>query len=187
LNIIFVRSLIPHTQPKRKKPRLAIQRDGASCTNYLMPLRRGCLPAVVTAGFARLGLVTFRSLPSTLLPFKAWMAASPPSVSISTKPKPRERPVSRSVMILAEVHGTILLELTTQAIFGSVKGQIAHVKVLSHLKTPKKRKFNNPLPPTSAKGLNHKAQTLLKWPGYMPGKISGSKKRCGRVDLKNTP
>jgi hypothetical protein len=39
--------------------------------------------------------LTFRALPSSSVPFKAWMAAWPPLVSISTKPKPHALPVSR--------------------------------------------------------------------------------------------
>ena len=46
--------------------------------------------------------LTTNSLPSTSVPLSASIAASPPSL-ISTKPKPLERPVALSLIILAEV------------------------------------------------------------------------------------
>ena len=49
---------------------------------------------------------TFRERPPTCVPFSAAIAFSPSSAFvISTKPKPRERPVSRSVMIATRSTG----------------------------------------------------------------------------------
>jgi len=62
------------------------------------PRSRPPPPACSVLGRASL---TFRVRPPTCDPFSAVMAFSPSSLlAISTKPKPRERPVSRSVMML---------------------------------------------------------------------------------------
>ncbi len=56
-------------------------------------------PPALRSGFGRASF-TFKVRPPTCEPFSAAIAFSPSSaLAISTNPKPRERPVSRSVMI----------------------------------------------------------------------------------------
>jgi hypothetical protein len=70
-------------------------------------------------------------------PFMPLMAAcASASDAISTKPKPLERPVSRSIMTLALVTATKLTKRLFQIAITNGIRQIAHVQFVAHSGTP---------------------------------------------------
>lgn len=81
-------------------------------------------PLPLHSGFGRASLTLIVRSPSCV-PLSERMAFSPSSVfDISTKPKPRERPVSRSVMMEARVTAPSWLK-SAQFLFGSVEIQVS--------------------------------------------------------------
>src|SRR6218665_488818 len=73
--------------------------------------------------------LTTRSRPPKFWPCTPWIAACAcASLPISTKPKPLERPVSRSIMTLALPTEPYWLQVCV----AKGIGQIAHVKFVAH-------------------------------------------------------
>jgi hypothetical protein len=65
-------------------------------------------------------------------------ACASASLPISTKPKPLERPVSRSIMTFGAGHGAELAESLLQIAVTDRIRQVAHIQFVAHQGTPQK-------------------------------------------------